>query len=1639
MTFVTYAQNFEDVMLWRALKHVKNGFYIDVGANDPDQFSVTKAFYEKGWRGINIEPVEEWIEKLNEVRPQDINILAAASNESGTTNIFVFPNTGLSTSVEEHKRLHVDAGFDEPREVSVQSVTLDEVCGSHEVKAIHFLKIDVEGAEKEVLEGLAFKEHRPWILLIEATAPLSNTDVSDTWQQYVLDRDYDFVYFDGLNKYFLAKEHGELAEAFTSPPNVLDDFVPALRIAHEERIESLAAHINGLASSLETARQTISDARARVAEYESALQTERQAVSQARAQVTEYEISLRAERKAVSEARAHTTEYEMSLRAERQALSEAQATIIEQANALRQADQLAANNIDLQDMIALRDASLRELHTSVEAMAAQISQRDSSLSALQAELAGAYQSRSWRLTHPLRRMNYLRARGVSRVKRTVKQGVLAILLFLYPFVVRSRPLRRVALELMNCFPNAKSRVRLALYGRMSKQTSATTPDIPRQSAIEDETTSTSADAARHVLRDDERVVLFYVEHTAMFDRITGVQRVCHKLAAMLEAGGETLVLVKLDRDTLELAPLNAKERAHFLTQSGLAFNERCDPIYEPEVFRRLLDGLKLNARQPWLIIPEVTYHTTHPNPPTSRLLKLSRDLGLRSGVVFYDVIPFLTKDAAENALKHANYLSVIAQADVLWPISRYSEERLVDYYRRHEKLTEAEMPTISTRPLAEEMETSRYLTRNSEVGSIVCVGTIDERKNQISLVEAFNRYCAQHPETEWKLHIVGLVRENYKAVIEKAAAGNRNIEFHYNSSDAEVQQLYQDCHFTVFPSLEEGYGLPIVESLWKLRPCICANFGSMGELAENGGCLAINTHSIDAIHEALASLIGDAELYKRKINEIMHRPVRTWFEYASAISGDMDRLQFGPKYEGLIYYWLDATVSTAGNTGIQRVSRQLARHLIDQGHKLVPIKWDDSAMAIALASDDDLLHMSKWNGPAEDGWFRPSKLAPGGDEDTYLMVDLPLNRSLHVQDRVIDYFKDRDARCVAIFYDAIPAKLSAIYPPHFAAAHQEYMKLLDRMDLVLPISETSAADLVNFLNRSNSRGLALETRVRVATLPSVFPQHSSSQDLPVRSDNDVCHILAVGTVEPRKNHKSLIRAFQVAEQKSSRKLKLTVLGGGESFDSELPGQIEALINDASNIEWIRSPSDEILRQHYQQADFTVFASYEEGFGLPIVESLWFGVPCICAGFGQMAELAAHGGCVTVNVLNIEELSEAMVNLADDSEMMQRLRDEITTRHFKTWDDYAAEVSASIRTLQPVLKAQITPVSAKAPYQLPPMPVLSVCVTTYNRADWLEVNLENLLRVSAPVRERIEIIVCDNCSTDQTPTVMERFRRESGVTYYRNTANIGMLGNLPETVSHARGDYVWLVGDDDLIHAGALEQILDVIDSQAPDLINVNYAYSPNPPPKDGKLDAYLSTATIICNGDASHAAPVKEISAFNENFYTAIYTFVVMRKHAQKIFTQETSGAPFTSLQTCVPSSKYILSELMELPGYWINEPMITINMNVSWGQYAPLWILERVPEVYDLAEINGVPQDKVDRWRRHTMQMVPQFFEQLLVPECKAVGDSFDVVRFVRRSRHLPEFRAMVPELLAICAEALNRAHPLATSSIDALKDAIE
>jgi FkbM family methyltransferase len=146
MPLVSSAQNQEDIMLWRALRQVEDGFYIDVGAADPAVDSVTRVFYEHGWRGINLEPNLAYFAALREARPRDVNLPFGAGRAAGTRTFHVVEGTGLSTFDAEIAARHRAGGWTVTAQ-TVETVTLADICRRHRPQGpIHFLKIDVEGA-----------------------------------------------------------------------------------------------------------------------------------------------------------------------------------------------------------------------------------------------------------------------------------------------------------------------------------------------------------------------------------------------------------------------------------------------------------------------------------------------------------------------------------------------------------------------------------------------------------------------------------------------------------------------------------------------------------------------------------------------------------------------------------------------------------------------------------------------------------------------------------------------------------------------------------------------------------------------------------------------------------------------------------------------------------------------------------------------------------------------------------------------------------------------------------------------------------------------------------------------------------------------------------------------------------------------------------------------------------------------------------------------------------------------------------------------------------------------------------------------------------------------------------------------------
>jgi FkbM family methyltransferase len=212
-----YSQFYEDYILGYVFKEQKTGFYVDVGANDPDKSSVTKYFYLAGWRGINIEPIPELVEKLNTSRPEDTNKGVAISNRPGALIFYkgLGDASGLSTLSPKIAASHRAKGF-KFATIKIPVTTLNAVLDEHaKAKAeITFLNVDVEGFEKQVFSSLDFKRYHPRVIMAEATAPLTEVATHHLWESILIDNGYVFAMDDGLNRYYVHGSQESLLPKF---------------------------------------------------------------------------------------------------------------------------------------------------------------------------------------------------------------------------------------------------------------------------------------------------------------------------------------------------------------------------------------------------------------------------------------------------------------------------------------------------------------------------------------------------------------------------------------------------------------------------------------------------------------------------------------------------------------------------------------------------------------------------------------------------------------------------------------------------------------------------------------------------------------------------------------------------------------------------------------------------------------------------------------------------------------------------------------------------------------------------------------------------------------------------------------------------------------------------------------------------------------------------------------------------------------------------------------------------------------------------------------------------------------------------------------------------------------------------------
>ena len=375
LNIISYAQNYEDVILNRIFPSDFKGFYVDVGACHPLYDSVTNHFYINGWTGINIEPVKSSFQELLSARERDINLNFAVGSSNGNLDFFITESSANSTCNKSFgEKYEKDNKLVKSEKTSVY--TLDYIWENHvNGQAVDFLKIDVEGFEKEVLLGADFTNVNPKVILLESTIPNSKKENFEEWE-FLLKENYTFFYFDGLNRFYHRKDYCVDIPNVTLPPNVFDRFEIYSDYKNKQDIQQLQIENKEITKQLKNADVTLT-------EMQNGLVIKEKELIHAQDLLVEKEVSL-------TQAEGSLKDVGNNIGLKEQELTHAQELLAQQEIALREAagsfkaleDNICRKDKELihtQEILEIKEVALLEAAGSFKALEDNIGRKDKEL------------------------------------------------------------------------------------------------------------------------------------------------------------------------------------------------------------------------------------------------------------------------------------------------------------------------------------------------------------------------------------------------------------------------------------------------------------------------------------------------------------------------------------------------------------------------------------------------------------------------------------------------------------------------------------------------------------------------------------------------------------------------------------------------------------------------------------------------------------------------------------------------------------------------------------------------------------------------------------------------------------------------------------------------------------------------------------------------------------------------------------------------------------------------------------------------------------------------------------------------------------------------------------------------------------
>lgn len=379
----------------------------------------------------------------------------------------------------------------------------------------------------------------------------------------------------------------------------------------------------------------------------------------------------------------------------------------------------------------------------------------------------------------------------------------------------------------------------------------------------------AAGSGRDVLRLVRGGVVVDVDHAAKHDLQTGVQRVVRRLLPRWHRDHAVELAVWTDRDAAWREPVE-DERTRVLRWTG--------PLLRPGAPRE--ENVLLVPWRSTVFLPEVPA-AAH----CARLAALAEHSGNRVAVLGHDCIPVVSADLLPVAepTKFVRYLTVVKHADVVATNSASTAQEFGGFVSAlpTQGLTG---PQVVSCPLATEVD-ARRLQRATAAGpepEILVVGSHEPRKNHLSVLHAAEVLWREGHR--FRVRFVGgsgWSTTAFDRQLEVLHRAGRPVTAERSLDDERLWEAFQRARFSVFTSLHEGFGLPVVESLALGTPVIGTGYGSVAEIAADGGVVLVDPRDDDALTDAVRRLLEDDEELARLRGQALGRAARSWDAYAA--------------------------------------------------------------------------------------------------------------------------------------------------------------------------------------------------------------------------------------------------------------------------------------------------------------------------------------------------------------------------------------------------------------------------------------------------------------------------------------------------------------------------------------------------------------------------------------------------------------------------------------------------------------------------------------------------------------------------------------------------------------------------------------